>query len=903
MFKDDRMISILTAIIVMAAIGTVIQRADMFGGSGGELALVDDDIIIEANSLTKLDIFANDTGISDAEKQSLIVRTEPECGRVLARRGVLQYYAGDECAGAQKIVYTLSTLQDAKTATVNAFVVSDLHPDIRPDAEPKIAETESPPKVADGDSPADKPADADGDGAGEAVLAGRATPADAETTSAAGAANTTSEPDAARTLPGGVTDTPKPGNGNGDAVIAAARGPDTDTRATLPERLDTPTAATDANDGGGSMSLALVRPDDEPRGPKSTAGATLAAPDRQDEAAPFAAAGTDAGLAGRGGPDGFDLIAVPGGHPDGKSPPQVKNTTAVAALSADEAAPNDASTGAKVSPKESLDAPNVVAERKVAALSPADKRFGRGVRDEQFPLGTDILPRALQVTGRQDADTWRRLTVAPDATATKLAKLQADDPAKFGIGATLPDAGRPTNAGTARPDLPKASMGGAGRLAARTVTDKRDTIHPSGSRTERPNTANSKTGPVRLAALAPDFGKTPRVDLMNRSAELDPVTAGRESGEMLGEPAVDGTTPAAAAAAKQPKADRIAVLVRSGAASSYSFFTTVPKGAGDPDGQLIVGMTRPAGSWAADNPDGAPKPATKADTKIAALPVPTGKVTAVPGLEPALARLPTEEVPGAGAEASGTKTAALPSAAEACTVPPATELEIRRAARTVVRISAPCQADTIAELSYSGLRLAIPLDREGRGGVVAPGFEANATAVVRFADETKLDFDLPFPDVGRIERVAVIWDVPVALELHALEFGADTGDKNHVHPGNQRKFKDVRRKGGGFLLSYRSHAGVGQNAQIYTHWRRGGAQSGIVKLMIDFASRNRDRLEGSCGEGLYAAPGFVILRSSAGRLERPVARRLAALPCSLVSQEVGDKRLISGAIDDLVVTN
>ena len=289
------------------------------------------------------------------------------------------------------------------------------------------------------------------------------------------------------------------------------------------------------------------------------------------------------------------------------------------------------------------------------------------------------------------------------------------------------------------------------------------------------------------------------------------------------------------------------------------------------------------------------------DERIAAI-APAGRSADLPNPGLALRRAPVEpgtEPKPERAPKDDTKPAADPN----CTVPPSAELEIRRAARTIVRIAAPCQPESVAELNYSGLRLAIPLDRQGQGKVLALGFEANAAAVVKFTDGKEINFDLPFRGIGRIERIAVVWDIPVALELHALEFGAKTGDDNHVNPQNPRAFGDVRRAGGGFLHTYRGYAGYGQNAQIYTHWKRRGGEGGIVKLMIDYASRNRDRLDGTCGTGTYAAPGFFVLRSSSGRLTKSATRQLASLSCSRVSEEIGDKRLISGAIRDLVVTN
>ena len=250
---------------------------------------------------------------------------------------------------------------------------------------------------------------------------------------------------------------------------------------------------------------------------------------------------------------------------------------------------------------------------------------------------------------------------------------------------------------------------------------------------------------------------------------------------------------------------------------------------------------------------------------------------------------------------SSDQLAALPRHDAPCVIPPAMTIDVRRAARSIISVDAPCHADTVAELEYSSLRIAVPLDSKGRGSQMVLGFEPNAPALLSFVNGETIDFDLPFKGIGRISRVAVVWDLPVNLELNAIEFGGTSGSAAHVNPNNPRRFEDVRRTGGGFLNTYRSYAGIGQNAQIYSFWHRRGGQQGVVELMIDYASRNRDLLDGTCGDGKYAAPNFLILRSEDARLERPIIRKLAAIECSRVAEEKGDKRLISGAVADLLV--
>lgn len=1059
MFKDDRMISFLTAIIVMVAIGTVIQRADIFDvGDDDEevVALIDDNIVVPANALQKLDIFANDTGITNAEKESLVVLSEPKCGRVLARRGVLQYYASDDCAGEQKIVYTLGAMADSQTATVTAFVVSDQHPEIRPETESKVARSDAPPsddspKVtpfrADDDAPAPDGGATDGatDAASPLRAEGPATDDD-DTRSETDDELVSGEPDATRSLPGGAPEAPAPGDVSSGALVADGQGANKDATAVVPDRPDVP-ADIDRGDGG-TLALALVRPDAEPRGPGATGAATLADPGEAPDARPFARDGDDRGVADRPSPTGMKADAAataPAGAADripgtGGAHP-VKRATSVADLPDDDAARDETADGGDASMGRLNRDADVIADRKIAALTPSDSGVATAGARARVPAGTDRTPEPPAAGG--DTDRWNggdrspagsrpdgpgapdggRVWLGPDllaaidpsdlaerqatgrvplpvARSAAVANLDADavsrDRAALGpdgsadgtsgdegvtaerkvaalaptgkagdaagieagaprgadflpgplraadgvqtetaakLAATLagldsgpsprrtgpehPETGEPGAAAdrragdrVARPIPPRADLGQAMRPAAIApqLKDDRETIrHDAGGDPVRDGAGQTRPAP-RLAALGVAPAETPRTDLLNRSLEPDPIGSRPGPGAPHAGTGADFGAPGVSKTSATPELARAAALVPSDAATSYSFFTTVPRREDARDDRRSVGPDRPAGSRSLESADAAPATAPPADTRIAALPSPagTGPVVA-PG--PALAGLPdgTGGEPGAGAgtgdDGGDSTIAALPGAAEACTVPPSTELEIRRAAQTVIRINAPCQADTIAELSYSGLRLAIPLDRQGRGSVVALGFEASAPAIVRFSDDAVLDFDIPFPDVNRIDRVAVVWNVPVALELHALEFGAQSGSQNHVHPGNRRKFSDVRRSGGGFLHGYRSYAGVGQNAQIYTHWKRGGARNGIVKLMIDYASRNRDRLEGTCGEGTYAAPGFVVLRSSAGRMDRPVVRRLAALPCSRIAKEIGDKRLISGAIDDLVIAN
>ncbi len=969
------MISFLSAIIVMIAIGTVIQRADIFSGGEEEpgLALVDDNFVLPANTLQKLDIFANDTGISKSDMASLTILSEPACGRVLVGGGVVKYYGSDECVGEQKIIYTLSALPESQVATVIAFVTSELHPEIVPgkkptDAKPatdadqvansgenetrggeKASRAETSEALSDGtdaDNLEEQPFDADSDSLPS--IAGGATPAEAATregaeilteASSEAAADDTAddaevtsekEPSVGATDIAEAPQSPEISDKPSSEVLSVIRDDDT-SNALVP---DQPKAGDDVvgSAGEATLSLAVVPRRDELRDPTIADGDVLNVPDTRDEngridggpGAEAALEGRDAPSslptetaalgpdAGSGAADALDTDTLTEGVATGQVPVPVKRAATLSAPAAGVTATDEAGlVGGATSSGDGSTSSDP--ERDIAALETERDTPPLGSPETRVPLGTDVVLAPLGAeTSASEVEQGDLVATTDDPALRARQAESADDDllalSEPGTAATgiIP--------GNGAPDVPRSALGRIDDLdvGARALTDTDSKLLGQSGGAAVPLRGEPGGAPLtgdRAAALAPDLAGVPATDQLRiGDAEPDPVGDVIVPGTLRADIAgagedLAGIDPDSQNSKSVPEADRVAALVGGAEASAYSFFTRLPRGARIRGNNSAATTKDPMNSSAPILEDTAPR--------VAALPVfeidgavPDSAVSDPVSLGKALNGFVVDPEDGEPAQTNedGTDIASLPAAGAECVAPPSAELEIRKAARTVVRLTAPCQADTVAELNYSGLRLAIPLDREGNGSVQALGFEANSAALIRFSDGVELDFDLPFRNVDKIDRVAVVCDLPVALELHALEFGARTGDNAHVHPKNPRGYSDVRRSGGGFLHNFRAYAGVGQNAQIYTHWRRRGS-GGIVKLMIDYASRNRDRLAGTCGGGDYAAPGFLILRSASGQIERPIIRRLAAISCSSVSQEIGDKRLISEAIDDLVISN
>jgi hypothetical protein len=93
--KDDRMMSMLTFVVILIAVGTALQRYDVlerfFGEGTAALEYQRDEAIVRANVISNIDVLANDLGIEEGDAENLIVVVQPKCGRVFARNGKVQY--------------------------------------------------------------------------------------------------------------------------------------------------------------------------------------------------------------------------------------------------------------------------------------------------------------------------------------------------------------------------------------------------------------------------------------------------------------------------------------------------------------------------------------------------------------------------------------------------------------------------------------------------------------------------------------------------------------------------------------------------------------------------------------------------------------------------------------------
>lgn len=514
------------------------------------------------------------------------------------------------------------------------------------------------------------------------------------------------------------------------------------------------------------------------------------------------------------------------------------------------------------------------------------QRFRYAVSGREGPDGEVIAVVRLDdpAQSKVTADAQRDFTApAPGATRPAILRGGADP-------SVLADQAESAAAVSAAPTVPRPQAGQAAGLAT-----------PSGvpARAGDTNLALDGAGPAPRIA-DPGAGLGPGAPIPESAAP--PVAPDQTAGAgpapgADSAPAVTEGPQASAGAAAPPTGTGMGANLSGGGSPDSGSGVTVQRPTDGQDGGVARAAPATIGAAAAPGPDTDPPMAALQPLLQGSAPTPAGLAPVDTTPPPPLA----DPLSGGAAtpQAPLPPAAAQPAApAQPCAVPPALTLDIRPGGQTVVGLDAPCDAGQVARLGYDTLEFGIALDAAGKGSVTVPGLQPSSDAELRLPSGDGLAFELPFADTARTDRVAMAWEAPVRLDLHAFEFGAPPGSAGHVRPDRPRSFEDVRSRGGGYLLTYAPVGGVGQNISVYTWWRRPGGGAGVVKLMVDFASRSGGGQPEACGAGVLAQPGFRVLRSLAGRLAPPGLRRLASLDCASVARA---ERLIADAVDDMVI--
>ncbi|WP_417588030.1 hypothetical protein [Pararhodobacter oceanensis] len=181
-------------------------------------------------------------------------------------------------------------------------------------------------------------------------------------------------------------------------------------------------------------------------------------------------------------------------------------------------------------------------------------------------------------------------------------------------------------------------------------------------------------------------------------------------------------------------------------------------------------------------------------------------------------------------------------------------------------VYAPCDRNARVQVEHAGLTFDTQIDQDGQLMLMVPALIDDATLNVTFPDG-RVQSDSTFvEELDQIERVALQWEGPATLLLHAYEFGAEFGANGHIHAGNPQE-PNVEDHGFLTVLGDPDLAD-GHMVQVYSFPSGQSSRSGSVTLEIEAPVT-----AASCGRPLVAESiemrGDAAARTRAIHLDMP----------------------------------
>lgn len=148
---DDRLMTILTGVVLIIALGAVAQRGDILErfGAGPGIHPRDDVVEISASEVYAIDVAANDRGAVAGDGRRVLIMTAPSCGLAYRSGDRVIYQGGPECVGVQRMTYCIASGDDCAGAEVQLLVGTEKNPARTETATPVARLMERPSRPSD----------------------------------------------------------------------------------------------------------------------------------------------------------------------------------------------------------------------------------------------------------------------------------------------------------------------------------------------------------------------------------------------------------------------------------------------------------------------------------------------------------------------------------------------------------------------------------------------------------------------------------------------------------------------------------------------------------------------------------------------------------------------------------
>lgn len=155
-------------------------------------------------------------------------------------------------------------------------------------------------------------------------------------------------------------------------------------------------------------------------------------------------------------------------------------------------------------------------------------------------------------------------------------------------------------------------------------------------------------------------------------------------------------------------------------------------------------------------------------------------------------------------------------------------------AMVAVSLTAPCQPNAAVTIHHQGMMFSQVTDENGQVDVIVPALAQDAFFISAFAGGEGAVASTPVPELANYDRAALQWQGVNAVQLHALEFGADYGTEGHVWSAAARDLDFVNPPQAGFLTSLGDiRAQNALMAEVYTFPTGQFNQDGTVALSVE----------------------------------------------------------------------
>lgn len=129
MLQDDRVMSILTGLVIVVAMATLAQRSDQlldffFSEKEASIAPQNDTLTLFAGESEVIDVLANDENAKPEDETNIHILVSPSCGAAEASDGGVLYISNDRCVGAQLFAYCVRRGDECASASVTVNVAA-----------------------------------------------------------------------------------------------------------------------------------------------------------------------------------------------------------------------------------------------------------------------------------------------------------------------------------------------------------------------------------------------------------------------------------------------------------------------------------------------------------------------------------------------------------------------------------------------------------------------------------------------------------------------------------------------------------------------------------------------------------------------------------------------------------